>query len=93
MSKEICPICHEDFNYCPHMLEEAFRYAEDLRKQLKVADNIIIELLSYLPDSNHIDECWSWCWDELNGDAQDAVKDVRDKAKKALAKIERLEQK
>jgi len=47
---------------------------------------IIKKLLSNLPDSIHDDdESWQWCWDELGGDAQDAVKDARDEANKFLA--------
>ncbi len=36
-------------------------------------------LLSALPDSvaHENPDCWEWCWNELDGDAQDEVKEVR----------------
>jgi len=61
-----------------------------LRKQLGASKDTIRMLLSLLPDSHHIDNCWNWCWDELNGDAQDAVKNGRNEANKVLANINRI---
>ena len=39
----------------------------------------VIELLrDHLPDSRHDDdESWGWCWEELSGDAQEAVIKMR----------------
>lgn len=43
---------------------------------------IIQLLLNHLPDSNFYngDDCWDWCWNELSDEAQEAVKDARQKA-------------
>jgi len=38
---------------------------------------IIGYLLGMLPDSHHDEECWKWCWDELDEGAQDDVKTIR----------------
>ena len=44
-------------------------------------------LLRVLPDSVREDnESWGWCWDELDGDAQDSVKRARAVALDALEK-------
>ena len=45
---------------------------------------IILQLLEHLPDSYHKDKSWVWCWDELSGDAQDLVKNIRKEANKLL---------
>jgi hypothetical protein len=49
---------------------------------------IILKLLKYLPDSNHNDESWDWCWSELSDDAQEAVKSVRKLADRFLEDME-----
>ncbi len=52
---------------------------------------LIKGLLDHLPDSIHSeDESWQWCWDELSGDAQDKVKEIRELSKKALDEIARM---
>ena len=39
---------------------------------------IVKTLLDVLPDSRHDDaNCWIWCWNELDGDAQEQVKQAR----------------
>ncbi len=46
---------------------------------------IIISLLSVLPDSEHEnDKSWDWCWESLSGEAQEEVKKVREMAIKYL---------
>jgi len=40
---------------------------------------VINELLNHLPDSEHTNECWDWCWEELNDNEQVRVKEARDK--------------
>jgi hypothetical protein len=52
---------------------------ERLKRGIAEANNVIVELRSVLPDSHHLDdECWDWGWDELDGDAQDLVKEKRE---------------
>ena len=47
--------------------------------------NIISKLLHYLPDSaGHESPNWKWCWNELDDDGQEAVKQVRKEANKIL---------
>ena len=43
-------------------------------------------LLSVLPDSvaHENPDCWKWCWDELDGESQDEVKEARNVWAKAL---------
>ena len=51
------------------------------------AITVIKTLLDLLPDSEHVeDETWNWCWDELSGDSQDAVKKARKVAADFLAR-------
>ena len=63
---------------------------DELRHKLAASKDTIRMLLSLLPDSHHINNCWNWCWDELNEDAQDAVKNGRNEANKVLANINRI---
>jgi hypothetical protein len=51
---------------------------------------VVRRLMGVLPDSeeHRTDACWGWCWNELNGDAQDEVQAVRAEARKLLAEIE-----
>ena len=64
---------------------------DDLQAKLEVAKDAIKKLLSNLPDSIHEDDdSWNWGWEELFEEAQEAVKDARNEANKALAKIERI---
>ncbi len=50
-------------------------------KLAKNALEIINILLDHLPDSVHSDdESWDWCWNELSGNAQEEVKQVREAA-------------
>lgn len=37
----------------------------------------IQKLLEVLPDAARASDCWTWCWDELDGNAQDEVKTAR----------------
>uniref|UniRef100_A0A6M3KUX0 Uncharacterized protein n=1 Tax=viral metagenome TaxID=1070528 RepID=A0A6M3KUX0_9ZZZZ len=46
----------------------------EFKKQTK---QLIEDLLNHLPDNN---ECWGWCWDELNDEAQKDIKRLRRKA-------------
>ena len=41
----ICPICHEVFRYCPHMLEEAFGICNALRDELELSRKIADEAI------------------------------------------------
>ena len=41
----ICPICHEVFRYCPHMLEEAFGICNALRAELELSRKIADEAI------------------------------------------------
>jgi hypothetical protein len=56
---------------------------------LPEAHAIIKELLTVLPDAKN-GEDWTWCWNELYGDSQDRVKEVRDKAKHFLMENEEV---
>ena len=50
---------------------------------------IIKLLINHLPDSYHEeDECWRWAWDELDSDAQDAVKAVCKAASEFIIEME-----
>ncbi len=50
-------------------------------------EQVINQLLSCLPDSDHNDPCWEWCWDELNDEAQQQVKEARRMALNYLHEI------
>ena len=43
---------------------------------------VLLNTIKHLPDSNSFreDESWHHCWNELSGEAQDAVKEARRKA-------------
>ena len=56
-------------------------YCEDEHTHIQ---NVIIQLLHHLPDSEHKDETWRHCWEELSGGAQEAVKSVRKLANETL---------
>ena len=47
-------------------------------------------LLSALPDSvaHENPDCWEWCWNELDGDAQDEVKEARNYWNNILLAVE-----
>ena len=47
-------------------------------------EEIIKELLNHLPDSIHQNNCWDWCWQELDDEAQEKIKSVRKRAKLIL---------
>jgi len=57
-----------------------------LHKLEKVAE-AARELLEFLPDSMN-GEDWEWAWDQLYADSQEQVKEVRERARKALAVLE-----
>jgi len=44
------------------------------------AVRIIGILCEHLPDAGRPEDCWDWCWEELDDKAQDAVKQAREKA-------------
>lgn len=46
----------------------------------KKTEKIIQELLDHLPDSNHYEDCWLWCWNKLDDKCQESVKEIRKKA-------------
>jgi len=46
------------------------------------------ELLEFLPDSMN-GEDWEWAWNQLYADSQERVKEVRERARKALAGLEK----
>jgi len=49
---------------------------------------LIEHLLKVLPDARHADDSsWDWCWNELSGEAQDAVWDARRAANETLAAL------
>ena len=50
----------------------------------KNIQQLIQELLNHLPDSNHYEDCWLWCWGELSDKFQNDVKSVRKKAHQFL---------
>ena len=41
-------------------------------------------LLEHLPDSQCHGKDWTWCWNDLNDESQDVVKEARAKGAKAL---------
>jgi len=48
----------------------------------KKAVEMVEALLNVLPDSIHEQGGdWTWCWDELSGESQDEVKEVRKRAR------------
>jgi hypothetical protein len=49
------------------------------------AVRVIRLLCDYLPDAEQPEECWDWCWNELNDDAQEAVKNARGEAEAFLS--------
>ena len=52
---------------------------------LKVATDIIRDLLAHLPDSiDPNDESWVWCWEELSYEAQERIKEKRGAAEMFL---------
>ena len=59
-------------------IELAERYLA-LEAKLEAMERAGRVLLDCLPDSIYDDESWGWCWDELSDDAQDLVKDARQK--------------
>jgi len=64
--------------------------APKLRAQRDALILMVRSLMGMLPDSrgHENDDCWGWCWNELNGDAKDEVQAVRVEAHKLLAEIE-----
>ena len=55
---------------------------EDVMKEIH---DVIIQLLHHLLDSYHdADRSWGQCWEELDWDAQDEVKEVRKAANELL---------
>ena len=57
--------------------------------RIKEASVIIQKLLDALPDSHHESECWEWCWNELNEDAQEYVKRARGLGQEYLERSKR----
>ena len=49
-----------------------------LQKGVAEAEQVILGLRRVLPDSEHGDKSWTWCWEELSSDAQDLVKEKRE---------------
>jgi len=53
----------------------------------KIRD-VIVKLLDHLPDTRAFEDeehdSWSWCWEELDGEAQEKVKTVRKAANEYL---------
>jgi len=49
---------------------------------------VIKLLLNHLPDTEFYKEpCWQYCWDELDDDAQEEVKNARRKALEYIDEI------
>jgi hypothetical protein len=65
-------------------LTERLATIEAERDRLREA---LRDALNHLPDTVK-DECWGWCWNELDGDSQDAVKDCRQRINAALGEGE-----
>jgi len=49
------------------------------------AVRVIRLLCDHLPDAEQPGECWDWCWNKLNDDAQEAVKNARGEAEAFLS--------
>jgi hypothetical protein len=49
------------------------------------ATKVIRQLLKALPDSYHINACWNWCWNELDDESQEFVKQARQAGEDYLA--------
>jgi hypothetical protein len=54
---------------------------------------IIQMLIDHLPDTYHYpdDQTWTWAWQELSGDAQEAVKTARRSAQKFISEHQQKE--
>ncbi len=48
---------------------------------------VINTLLDHLPDSNHNDKSWKWCWETLSGDAQEEVKEARSRSYQLVSEL------
>lgn len=49
---------------------------------------VIQQLLDHLPDSRKSDDrCWDWAWGDLQGEAQDAVKEARATGRNLIAAL------
>jgi len=71
------------------MLEEKARLsdkdlAEIAGNRIKALEQALLALAHVLPDSKHEKPCWNWCWNELDDDAQEAVKAARRQASAAM---------
>jgi hypothetical protein len=71
--------------------DEAEKRIEEVERERDALILVVRRLMAKLPDSraNGKKSCVRWCWDELNGDAQDEVQAVRAEATTLLAEIER----
>lgn len=50
------------------------------------------QLLAFMPNSEHPGEpCWDWAWEELSGDAQEAIVVVTQRARELLGIVDGLE--
>lgn len=59
-----------------------------IHEQEDAACLILQELLSVLPDTGtRGEDCWTWCWDELNDEGQTMVKTAREHATDFLAQV------
>jgi hypothetical protein len=60
----------------PPLIETAYK---EKKRGTMTADEVILKLLSVLPDNEilHDDISWGWCWDELSDEAQEEVKKAR----------------
>jgi hypothetical protein len=54
---------------------------------LKETIEVLSMLLHHLPDSDHDDESWNWCWEQLSGEAQEAVKAAREKGYQLVSEL------
>ena len=61
---------------CAHYLRDKVAQLEGENEQLRKAGR---RLLSVLPDSvaHENTDNWEWCWNELDGQSQDEVKEAR----------------
>jgi len=87
----ICPICHEVFRYCPHMLEEAFGICNALRAELelsrKIADEAIKQTEELTKQLNEWEEKEAACCPEDFG-FEEVIESLRTQLDDSNRKLE-----
>jgi len=84
-----CPECQAILAARKALQSEAGRDLLDRLRKLERVAEAARELLEFLPDSMD-GENWEWAWDQLYADSQEQVKAVRERAQKALAALEEV---